>query len=65
MTHTIFVDTPGIEWVDAYDYDKAWLAEAYELGHRAMGYGQSLLPPPAHRYEVLMGQLNRKGTDRD
>jgi hypothetical protein len=63
MTHTIFVDTPGIEYIEA-QHDEH-LARELEIGERAMGYGQSLLPPPAHRYEVLMGQLNRKGTDRD
>ena len=57
--HTIFVDTTDIEYMNADDEDKAWLARGYELGDRAMGFAQSLLLPPMYRYEVLLGQMRR------
>ena len=56
--HTIFVDTT-VTYVNAEDFDQEWLARGYELGDRAMGFAQPMLPPPAHRLEVLMGQMTR------
>lgn len=53
----IFVSTEGITYVEADSDD--WLARRFEIEDRAMGFAQSMLPPPAHRYEVLMGQLTR------
>ena len=61
MTHTIFVDTPGIEYIEA-QHDE-YLTRYLEIGDRAIAFGQSLLPPSAHRYEVLMGQLTREASE--
>lgn len=57
--HTIFVDTTGITYVEADECDE-WVARRYEIGDRAIGFAQPLLPPPGHRYQVLMGQLTRE-----